>query len=125
MARSTTIVAPPDGAMSDYMASLEKFARRPERLYFPGHGAAVKDAPRYVGQLIRHRQAREAAILRELAKGPMDIPGGLVRAIYVDLDPRLVGSAGLSVLAHLEDLVTRGVVRTDGPPSIAGTYRLA
>jgi glyoxylase-like metal-dependent hydrolase (beta-lactamase superfamily II) len=123
MAWSTTIVAPPDGAMSDYMASLEKFARRPERTYFPGHGAAVKDAPRYVAQLIRHRQAREAAILRELGKGAADIPS-LVRAIYVDLDPRLVGSAGLSVLAHLEDLVTRGVVTTEGPPSIAGTYRL-
>jgi glyoxylase-like metal-dependent hydrolase (beta-lactamase superfamily II) len=123
MAWSTTIVAPPDGAMSDYMASLEKFARRPERIYFPGHGAAVKDAPRYVAQLIRHRQGREAAILRELAKGPADIPG-LVRAIYADLDPRLVGSAALSVLAHLEDLVTRGVVTTDGPPSIAGSYRL-
>ena len=34
-------------------------------------------------------------------------------------------AAGLSVLAHLEDLVARGVVRTDGPPSIAGIYRFA
>ena len=49
----------------------------------------------------------------------------MVRAIYIGLDPRLVGAAGLSVLAHLEDLVARGVVATDGPPSIDGTYRLA
>jgi hypothetical protein len=28
------------------------------------------------------------------------------------------------VLAHLEDLVARGVVATDGPPSIEGVYRL-
>ena len=41
MAWSTSIVAPPDGAMSDYMASLEKLARRPETTYFPGHGGAV------------------------------------------------------------------------------------
>lgn len=124
MGWSTSIVAPPDGAMSDYMASLEKLSRRPEQIYFPGHGGAVQDAPRFVGQLIRHRQARETAILKQLADGPADIPT-LVRAIYIGLDPRLVGGAGLSVLAHLEDLVTRGVVTTEEPPSIAGTYRLA
>src|ERR1700684_3794761 len=39
MAWSTTIVAPPDGAMSDYMASLENLARRSEPIYLPGHGA--------------------------------------------------------------------------------------
>lgn len=124
MGWSTTIVAPPDGAMTDYMASLEKLARRPEAVYLPGHGGAVKDAPRFTAQLIRHRQGREASILRRLVKGPADIPT-LVRAIYIGIDPRLVGGAGLSVLAHLEDLVVRGLVATEGPPSIAGTYRLA
>jgi hypothetical protein len=48
-----------------------------------------------------------------------------VRAIYIGIDPRLVNAAGLSVLAHLEDLVARGVVETDGVPSITGRYRLA
>jgi hypothetical protein len=48
-----------------------------------------------------------------------------VRAIYIGLDPRLTGAAGLSVLAHLEDLVTRGAVKTDGAPAIDGAYRLA
>jgi len=124
MAWSTTVVAPPDGAMTDYMTSLEKLARRPEQIYFPGHGGAVKDAPHFTMQLIRHRQAREASILTCLANDPADIPT-LVRAIYTDIDPRLLGGAGLSVLAHLEDLVARGVVATEGPPSIAGTYRLA
>jgi glyoxylase-like metal-dependent hydrolase (beta-lactamase superfamily II) len=124
MGWSTTIVAPPDGAMSDYMASLEKLARRSEHTYLPGHGGAVKDAPRFAAQLIRHRQAREASILRRLAKAPADIPT-LVRAIYIGIDPRLVGGAGLSVLAHLEDMVARGLVTTGGPPSIDGTYRLA
>jgi glyoxylase-like metal-dependent hydrolase (beta-lactamase superfamily II) len=124
MAWSTTIVAPPDGAMSDYMASLHKLAARTEPLYLPGHGAAVRDAPRYVQYLIRHRQAREASILHRLGKGAADIPT-IVKAVYIGLDPRLTGAAALSVLAHLEDLVGRGVVATDGPPSIAGTYRLA
>ena len=47
-----------------------------------------------------------------------------VRAIYIGLDPRLAGAAGLSTLAHLEDLVARGLVATDGAPSILGRYRL-
>jgi glyoxylase-like metal-dependent hydrolase (beta-lactamase superfamily II) len=123
MAWSTPVVAPPDGAMSDYMASLQKLARRSEPVYLPGHGGAVRDAPRFVAHYIRHRQAREASILHRLAKGEADIPT-LVRAIYIGLDPRLLKAAGLSVLAHLEDLVTRGLVVTEGEPSIAGRYRL-
>jgi glyoxylase-like metal-dependent hydrolase (beta-lactamase superfamily II) len=124
MAWSTTIVAPPDGAMSDYMDSLTKLARRTEPVYLPGHGGPVRDAPRYVAHLIRHRQGREASILHRLRKGAADIPT-LVKAVYIGLDPRLVGAAALSTLAHLEDLVARGAVATEGPPSIAGTYRLA
>jgi glyoxylase-like metal-dependent hydrolase (beta-lactamase superfamily II) len=124
MAWSTTIVAPPDGAMSDYMASLEKLARRAEPTYWPGHGDAVRDAPRFVQDCIHHRQSREASILHRLAKGEAEIPT-LVRAIYIGLDPRLTNAAGLSVLAHLEDLAARGVVATEGAPSIAGRYRLA
>jgi hypothetical protein len=31
----------------------------------------------------------------------------------------------MSTLAHMEDLVARGKVETEGAPSIAGTYRLA
>lgn len=124
MGWSTSIVAPPDGAMSDYMASLEKLGSRTETVYLPGHGGAIKDAPAFVQQYIRHRKAREASILHRLAKGEADIET-LVRAIYIGLDPRLIRAAGLSVLAHLEGLVARGVVRTEGPPSIDGRYRLS
>jgi glyoxylase-like metal-dependent hydrolase (beta-lactamase superfamily II) len=124
MAWSTTIVAPPDGAMSDYMASLQKLARRNEPIYLPGHGAPVRDAPRYVQFLIQHRHGREASILHRLGKGAADIPT-IVKAVYIGLDPRLVGAAALSTLAHLEDLVARGIIATEGPPSIGGTYRLA
>src|SRR4051812_587489 len=124
MGWSTSIVAPPDGSMIDYMASLEKLAGRPEDLYFSGHGPEIPDAQRYVRFLIRHRRAREASILHRLGKGEADIPT-IVRAIYIGLDPRLTNAAGYSVLAHLEDLVARGVVATDGDPVISGSYRLA
>jgi glyoxylase-like metal-dependent hydrolase (beta-lactamase superfamily II) len=124
MAWATTIVAPPDGAMSDYMASLDKLTKRGETVYWPGHGPAIYDAPRFVNYYILHRKAREASILHRLAKGETDIPT-IVRAIYIGIDPRLTGAAGLSVLAHLEDLAARGLVETDGTPAIDGVYRLA
>ena len=88
MAWSTPIVAPPDGSMGDYMASLQKLAQRTEPIYFPGHGGAVRDAPRFVAAYILHRKAREASILNRLPRARADIPT-LVRAIYIGLDPRL------------------------------------
>jgi glyoxylase-like metal-dependent hydrolase (beta-lactamase superfamily II) len=124
MGWSTSIVAPPDGAMSDYMASLKKIAARPEAVYLPGHGGLIKNAPDFASKLIEHRKGREASILHRLGKGEADIET-LVRAIYIGLDPRLSKAAGLSVLAHLEDLTARGIIRTEGAPSIAGRYRLS
>jgi glyoxylase-like metal-dependent hydrolase (beta-lactamase superfamily II) len=123
MGWSTSIVAPPDGSMIDYMASLAKLAQRDDDLYFSGHGPEIPNGPKYVNFLIRHRQAREASILHRLAKGEADIPT-LVRAIYIGIDPRLTGAAGYSVLAHLEDLVARKIVATSGDPVIGGSYRL-
>lgn len=123
MGWSTSIVAPPDGSMNDYMVSLEKIAAREEDLYFSAHGAEIPEARRFVRFYIRHRKAREASILHRLGKGAADI-STLVRAIYIGIDPRLIPAAGLSVFAHLEDLVERGVVTTDGMPTLAGIYRL-
>jgi glyoxylase-like metal-dependent hydrolase (beta-lactamase superfamily II) len=124
MAWSTTVVAPPDGSMADYMASLDKLMARPERRYLPGHGGPVSDAAGYLRALKSHRRMREAAILDRLAKGDATIPD-MVRAIYRETDPRLHGAAALSVLAHLEDLVARGKVLSDGPALLDGRFRLA
>jgi glyoxylase-like metal-dependent hydrolase (beta-lactamase superfamily II) len=123
MGWSTSIVAPPDGSMRDYMASLDRLAARGETVYLPGHGDVIRNAPDFVARYIAHRRGRETSILHRLDKGESDIPG-LVRAIYIGLDPRLSGAAALSTLAHLEDLTARGLVATDGAPSISGRYRL-
>src|SRR5690349_17797620 len=74
MAWSTPVVAPPDGSMGDYMASLQKLLHRAETTYFPGHGGAVREAPRFVESYIRHRRGREQSILSRLADGGSDIP---------------------------------------------------
>ena len=124
MAWSTSVVAPPDGSMSDYMASLEKLRARDEEIYWPGHGGPVRDPRRYVRGLIGHRRQREASILTRLEAGPTTIPE-IVARVYSGVDPRLHGAAGLSTLAHLDDLVTRGLVtRDDGPPLVVAYRRV-
>lgn len=124
MGWSTSIVAPPDGAMRDYMASLERLLTRDDRLYLPGHGGVIAAPKPFVRGLIGHRRMRETAIVRRLADGDRTIPE-IVAALYKTVDIRLHGAAGLSVLAHLEDLVARGVVACDGPPTLATIYTAA
>ncbi len=124
MAWSTSVVAPPDGSMGDYMASLEKLRAREETIYWPGHGGPVREPQRYLRGLIGHRRQREAAILARLDTGPTTI-GEIVTRNYVGLDPRLRGAAALSTLAHLEDLIARGLaVREEGAP-LEAVYRRA
>jgi glyoxylase-like metal-dependent hydrolase (beta-lactamase superfamily II) len=123
MAWSTTIVAPPDGSMADYMASLARLQQRRDTIYWPGHGGPVREPARFVRALAHHRRQREASILDRLAQGDDTIPA-IVARIYEGLAPALRGAAGLSVLAHLEDLEARGRVVRDGEPGIAGRYRV-
>ncbi len=121
MAWSTTIVGPPDGHMSDYMASLEKLRARAEAIYWPGHGGPVRDPQRFLRALVGHRRYRESAIVTAIDAGLDTIPA-IVTKIYDGLDPRLTGAASLSVLAHLEDLVARGVVDAGGPATLTAHY---
>lgn len=121
MAWSTSIVAPPDGSMSDYMASLDRILELDSRVYFPGHGGAVTRPKAFVRGLKAHRKMRERAILERVRAGDRTI-AAMVSAIYRETDPRLHGAAALSVLAHLEDMVARGLVQTEGNPAIDGVY---
>ena len=124
MAWSTSVVAPPDGSMRAYMASLDKLRGRAETVYWPGHGGPVVEPQRYLRALIHHRRQREASILNALKAGAQTL-SGLVDRIYVGLDPALTRAAGLSTLAHLEDLSERGLVVGEAPGGGEQRFRLA
>ena len=109
MAWSTSVVSPPDGDMAAYMASLAKLYEREDKVLYPAHGPAVDKPKQLVRGMLGHRRSREAQILRQLEGGAQTIPQ-FVAAMYKGLDPRLTGAAGRSVLAHLFDLKTRGIV---------------
>ena len=122
MAWATSIVAPPDGAMADYMASLDVLLKQPQTTYFPGHGARLENARAFTRALKAHRRMRETAVLDQVLKGRRTIPE-MVSVIYASTDRRLHKAAGLSVMAHLEDLVVRGKVETEGAVAIDGEFR--
>jgi len=68
-----------------------------------------------------HRRMREKAVLARIKAGDRSI-ADMVKIIYRSTDVRLHGAAALSVLAHIEDLIEKGEVQTDGPPSLGGVY---
>ena len=117
MGWNTSVIAPPEGSMSDYMVSLERLGQRSDELYFPGHGGQVAEPQRLVKAFLLHRRMREQAILDCIRSGTNTVRK-VVPAIYRDLNPKLVNAASLSVLAHVEHLIARGLVECEGPPSV-------
>ncbi len=114
MGWNTSVVAPPEGSMSAYLGALERLMDRDDEIYFPGHGGRIFQPQRLVKAYMLHRRMREQSILECIRNGQATIPG-IVAIIYRGLDPRLVKAASLSVAAHVEHLVERGLVRCEGP----------
>ena len=111
MGWSTSVVSPPDGDMAAYMASMERLLKRDDVIFYPAHGEAVERPHRLVRGMLGHRRMREGQILRLIAKGgDISVPEMVVE-MYKGVDERLFAAAGRSVLAHLLDLKTRGLVR--------------
>lgn len=113
MGWSTTVVMPPDGDMTAFMASLNMLQHREDKRYYPAHGEPIDNPRQLVRGHLGHRRQREAQILRVLGEGISAIPD-MVERMYVGVDRRLYGAAGGSVKAHLIDLAGRGLVVADG-----------
>jgi glyoxylase-like metal-dependent hydrolase (beta-lactamase superfamily II) len=116
MGWNTSVVAPPEGNMADYLRSLEVLGERADRVYFPGHGGQVDEPQRLVKAFLLHRRMREQAILECIRAGTNTVKA-IVPVVYRDLNPKLLNAASLSVLAHVEHLISRGLVRCDSPLS--------
>jgi len=124
MGWSTTIVAPPDGAMRPFLDSLEKLRGFDHAIYWPGHGGPVTQPQRFLRALLHHRRVREISILGALEAGPLSVQK-IVEKVYEKLDPRLKNAAALTTLAHLEDLAARGLVATENAPQLSSVFALA
>lgn len=127
MGGSTVVIAPPDGDMADYLASLERLRtfEPPLVSIAPGHGPQMDDPATVIDWYIAHRLERERAIITALAgRGEATIEE-LVSDVYVDVAPALHPIARYSVWAHLRKLASEGVVSSDSPDDVGSRWRLA
>lgn len=123
MGWSTSVVAPPDGDMGAYMASLARLAAEAPARLLPGHGDPIDAPATRIAELIAHRLAREAAILEALASGPATAEA-LARRIYLDTPEALMAAASRNVFAHLIDFLQRNLARPDGQIAFHTPFRL-
>jgi glyoxylase-like metal-dependent hydrolase (beta-lactamase superfamily II) len=124
MGWASSLVSPPDGDLTDFMASCHRLRAEPWQLFYPGHGAPVTDPADRLDWLISHRLSREAAILEQLARGPATAEA-LARAIYTETPPALLAAATRNVLAHLVDLASKNQAQPIGPLAETARFELA
>lgn len=124
MGWSTTVITPPDGDMTDYLASLDEIRRRQFDVLWPTHGPPIRDVDAFIAAYAEHRQERLDQLTEALKAGPAKIRD-LVPRLYADVDARLHPAAARSMLAGMIHLVRQGELATDGPAGPDSTYRLA
>ncbi len=115
MGWATSLVSPPDGDLTDFMASCRKLLKYPIKQGFCGHGAPIENVQNRLNTLISHREGREQDIRAALTE-PMTAQD-LTALIYTDVGPQLLPMAERNVLAHLIDLLGRKLVAPEGPLS--------
>lgn len=124
MGCATTVVAPPDGNMRDYMASLDAVIARDFATLWPTHGAPVTQPAPFLAAYRAHRLDREAQVLARLKAGDRTV-AEMVLVLYAAVDQRLWPAASLSVLAHLIKLVEDGAATAEPDPGLDAVFDLA
>jgi glyoxylase-like metal-dependent hydrolase (beta-lactamase superfamily II) len=107
----TTLVAPPEGDLGAYLASLDRIARLDPARILPAHGEAIDDPREAIARYRAHRDHRIAGVVRALREAGPSRPARLVGPVYgPDLPPGLVPAAEGSLRAVLAHLASIGMV---------------
>ncbi len=110
----TALVAPPEGRLGPYLASLERVRALDPEVIYPAHGPAFEDPPSALDRYVRHRSQRLQQVLGAVRGGARDYDT-LRRAVYGDsLEPGLERAAMAALKAYLEHLQGLGEVRRLG-----------
>lgn len=123
MGWASSLVSPPDGDLTDFMASCHKLEGRSWSLFLPGHGAPVTNPAERLAWLIAHRNGREAEILKALTAGPRTAQA-LAEEIYHETPTALLGAARRNVLAHLIDLMGKNMVHPESKALALTRFKL-
>jgi glyoxylase-like metal-dependent hydrolase (beta-lactamase superfamily II) len=101
--RGSIMVAPPEGNLEAYVASLKRIRALSPMRILPGHGPEVLDAPAKIDEYIAHRQGREERVAAALRSGASSLEE-IVALAYADVPPRMRPYAELAARAYLEKL---------------------
>ncbi|WP_221324703.1 MBL fold metallo-hydrolase [Actinoplanes sp. L3-i22] len=113
LGRGTTVVAAPDGNLSDYLASLELLRAYEKVIMLPGHGPARADTAALAEEYLKHRTERLAQVRAAMAAGART-PEAVVDVVYPDIDPRVRFAAEWSAAAQIDHLIRESAARADG-----------
>lgn len=113
MSGSTVVIAPPDGDMARYLASLALLKRYPLKRLAPAHGEILEQPEAVIDWLIAHRLGREAKVAEAVAAAPGSTIDELLPVVYQDVQSFLFPVAKHSLTAHLIKLKDDGRARSD------------
>ena len=109
MGWSTSVIAPPDGNMGDYMRSLEKLIARDDEILYPTHGSPIPEPAPLLRAYLTHRRMREAQIAGHAWRAATPISPRMVARLYAGLAARACSRRpALTVRAHLEHMIDAG-----------------
>ncbi len=122
MGWASSLVSPPDGDLTDFMAACRRLRAREWSVFHPGHGAPITNPAKRLDWLIDHRLQRESQILDALENGP-ETAQQLAQRIYIETPAALLPAAERNVFAHLVDLTGRSRVAPLGDLSVASRFK--
>ena len=124
MGWASSLVSPPDGDLTDFMASCRRLQKIGARRLYPGHGAPVDAPQERLSWLVNHRLERERSICDALSAGLVHV-NEITARIYQDTPPALQAAAARNVFAHLVDLIQQGRVDYSLPLRPEAEFRLS
>jgi glyoxylase-like metal-dependent hydrolase (beta-lactamase superfamily II) len=124
MQGSTVVIAPPDGDMALYLASLRRLLALdpPVVVIAPGHGSLIREPATTVQDIIDHRLQREKVVVDALARAGRATVDELVPTVYAEVDEERFPIARQSLWAHLRKLAAEGGVRSDDPADVDASW---
>ena len=123
MGWATSMVSPPYGDLTQFMASCRLLQSKEFNLFLPGHGSPVENPSERLNFLINHRLEREGQIKEAIKKTPLTALE-ITEIVYTDVDKSLIPAATRNVFAHLIDLHERELIEFLGETSEASKARL-
>ena len=123
MEGSTVVIAPPDGDMAQYLASLRRLLVHPPLATIaPGHGSLIAAPAAAVQGVIEHRLGREAAVAEALRRAGRATVDELLPTVYAEVRDELLPVARQSLWAHLRKLDAEGAVRGEDRSDVEAAW---